>query len=174
VEEFLGYYPIQVTSDILDQISTLEMGILIVNLIFNLVKSLLIIISVLIIYSLLMVSVESKNFEIAVIRMVGLQRGGIIGLVICQSFLYVIPAIIFAFSLCIVCLSKASVHFEAEYKVKIDKLPSFESSLQAIFIGTVIPLLSSVLPIQTALKRSLVDSLDTQRSKTQGIYVNIL
>ena len=59
------------------------MGILIVNLIFNLVKSLLIIISVLIIYSLLMVSVESKNFEIAVIRMVGLQKGGIIGLVIC-------------------------------------------------------------------------------------------
>ena len=161
LEEFLGYYPVQVTSDILDQIATLEMGILIVNLIFNLVKSLLIIISVLIIYSLLMVSVESKNFEIAVIRMVGLQKGGIIGLVICQSFLYVIPAIIFAFSLCVFCLSKASVYFEAEYKVKIDKFPSLDSSLQGIFIGTIIPLLSSILPIQAALKKSLVDSLDT-------------
>ena len=48
------------------------MGILIVNLIFNLVKSLLVLISILIIYSLLMVSIESKYFEIAVIRMVGL------------------------------------------------------------------------------------------------------
>ena len=59
------------------------MGILIVNLIFNLVNSVLIVISILIIYSLLMVSVESKNFEIAVIRMVGLEKGGVIWLVVC-------------------------------------------------------------------------------------------
>lgn len=72
-----------------------------------------------------------------------------------------IPAIIFAFSLCVFCLSKASVFFESQYKVKIDKIPSFDSSLQGILIGTVIPLLSSVLPIQAALKKSLVDSLDT-------------
>jgi len=72
LENFLGYYPVQVTSGILDRIATLEMGILIVNLIFNMVKSVLIVISILIIYSLLMVSVEQKNFEIAVIRMVGL------------------------------------------------------------------------------------------------------
>lgn len=72
LEDFLGYYPVQVTSGILDRIATLEMGILVVNLIFNMVKSILIVISVLIIYSLLMVSVEQKNFEIAVIRMVGL------------------------------------------------------------------------------------------------------
>ena len=83
VEDFLGYYPIQVTSGILDRIQTLEMGILIVTLIFNLIKSLLVLISVLIIYSLLMVSIESKNFEIAVVRMVGLQKTGIIGLIIC-------------------------------------------------------------------------------------------
>lgn len=73
----------QVTSGILDKIQTLEMGILVVTLIFNLIKSLLIIISVLIIYSLLMVSIESKNFEIAVIRMVGLEKTGIIMLIIC-------------------------------------------------------------------------------------------
>jgi len=74
---------VQVTSGILDKIQTLEMGILVVTLIFNLIKSLLIIISVLIIYSLLMVSIESKNFEIAVIRMVGLEKTGIIMLIIC-------------------------------------------------------------------------------------------
>ena len=72
LEDFLGYYPIQVTSNILDRIATLDMGILIVNLIFNLVKSVLVVVSVLIIYSLLMVSIEQKNFEIAVIRTVGL------------------------------------------------------------------------------------------------------
>ena len=123
------------------------MGILVVNLIFNLVKTLLIIISVLIIYALLMLSIESKNFEIAVIRMVGLQKGGIIGLVVCQSFLYVLPAMAAAFVVCVFCLSKASVFFEDQYKIKIDKIPSFDSAIQGIFIGTVIPLMSSILPI---------------------------
>ena len=60
------------TSGILDKIQTLEMGILALQMIFNLVKGLFIVISVLIIYSLLMVSVESKTFETAVIRMLGL------------------------------------------------------------------------------------------------------
>jgi ABC-type antimicrobial peptide transport system permease subunit len=104
LEQFLGYYPIQVTSVILDKIQTLEMGILIVNLIFNLIKSLLIMISILIIFSLLMISIESKYFEIAVIRMVGLKKHGVIGLIICQSFLYVIPAISSAFGVSILIL----------------------------------------------------------------------
>jgi len=107
VEEFLGYYPIQVTSAILDKIATLEMSILIVNLIFSIVKSLLIIISILIIFSLLMKSVESKNFEIAVIRMVGLYKRGVIGLIICQSFLYVVPALILSFLSSIIILDYA-------------------------------------------------------------------
>ena len=87
------------------------MGILIVTLIFNLIKSLLILISILIIYSLLMVSIESKNFEIAVIRMVGLEKTGIIGLIVCQSFLYVIPALLFAFALSIFILGQAKIYF---------------------------------------------------------------
>lgn len=83
LEEFLGYYPVQITSAILDKTQTLEIGILIVNLIFNLVKSLLIVISVLIVFSLLLISVQSKTFEIAVIRMVGLKKEGIIALILC-------------------------------------------------------------------------------------------
>jgi len=83
LEEFLGYYPVQITSAILDKTQTLEIGILIVSLIFNLVKSLLVVISVLIVFSLLLISVQSKTFEIAVIRMIGLKREGIIGLILC-------------------------------------------------------------------------------------------
>jgi hypothetical protein len=72
LEAILGHYPIQITSKILDRIKDLEMGILVIALIFNLIKALLVLISVVIIYSLLMVSIESKQFDMAVIRMVGL------------------------------------------------------------------------------------------------------
>lgn len=54
-------------------------------------------ISVLLIYSLLMLSVESKSFEFGVMRMVGLSKDSIIILVILQSFLFVIPSVICGF-----------------------------------------------------------------------------
>lgn len=50
------------------------MGILVISLIFNLVKAILGIISIVIIYTLLMQSIETKYFELAVIRMLGLQN----------------------------------------------------------------------------------------------------
>ena len=49
-----------------------------------------------------------------------------------------------------------------------------ESSFQAIIIGSLIPLISSIIPIQAVLKLSLPDSLDNLKSKTKAMYVNIL
>ena len=117
VEEFLGDYPVTIGSDILNKILILETGIHIVTLIFNMVKLLFVVISVVIIYSLLMVSIESKTFEIAVQRMVGLNKTGIIQLIIIQSLLYVLPAIIFAFVLATILLHKLSDKFNRDYKI---------------------------------------------------------
>ena len=69
------------TSATLDKIQTLEIGISIVNVIFNMVKTLLIVICVLIIFSLLMLSIDSKTFETTVIRTLGLQKSGVVALV---------------------------------------------------------------------------------------------
>jgi hypothetical protein len=41
-------------------------------------------------------------------------------------------------------------------------------------IGTAIPLVSSIVPIRLAISKSLTDGLDVQRSKIQGVYVNVL
>ena len=59
------------------------MMILMVNLIFRIIKTLLVVVSVLIIYSLLMISVDSKSFEVAVFRMIGLEKMAIVQLIIC-------------------------------------------------------------------------------------------
>lgn len=136
------------------------MGILIVGLIFNLIKSLLVAISVLMIYSLLMLSIEAKSFDICVMRMVGQNKIGIVVMVVCQSFVYVFPSLLTAFAACIVVLDKLKNFFENTYGVTIDRYPTLESSMVAIFVGSVIPLLSSVIPVQAALSRNLTDGLD--------------
>ena len=48
------------------------------GLIFDIIILLFVVISILLIYSLLMISIETKTFEIGVMRMVGLSKPGII------------------------------------------------------------------------------------------------
>ena len=48
------------------------------GLIFDIIILLFVVISVLLIYSLLMISVETKTFEMGVLRMIGTSKQGII------------------------------------------------------------------------------------------------
>ena len=64
--------------------------------------------------------------------------------------------------------------FSSDMGVDTRPLPSTYAVYQALFVGIIIPLLSSIAPIQSALKKNLNESLDIQRSKTQAMYVEIL
>ena len=67
--------------DILGAMELASQAILFLGLIFDLVIILFISLSVLLIYSLLMISVESKTFEFGVMRMVGLSQSGLIHMI---------------------------------------------------------------------------------------------
>lgn len=41
-------------------------------------------------------------------------------------------------------------------------------------MGTIIPIISSILPIQSALSKDLNESLDTSRSKTKATFVEVI
>ncbi|CDW87905.1 family protein [Stylonychia lemnae] len=127
LEEGLGFYPIQVTSELL-----------------------------------------------GVQRMVGLSKLGLVIMVLVQSCIFVIPAVISGFTLSIPCLKIFTFVLKKKLYLDIVPLPSRNAILQALFIGIVIPTLSSILPIQVAMKQNLNDALDYQRSKTQGVMINIL
>ena len=53
-----------------------------VGLVFDVLLLLFIVVSVLLIYSLLMISVETKTFEIGVMRLVGLSKLGFMGMIL--------------------------------------------------------------------------------------------
>jgi ABC-type antimicrobial peptide transport system permease subunit len=52
--------------------------VLFLGLIFDIIILLFVSISVLLIYSLLMISIETKTFEFGVIRMLGVSKNGLI------------------------------------------------------------------------------------------------
>lgn len=173
--EDLGFFPVKMTLDVLRQMEIFNNAIMFLGLIFDIIILLFIILSILLIYSLLMISVESKTFEFGVMRMVGLSKSGIISMIILQSFMFVLPSVIIGFVLSVPTLQGAySMLFTDDMGIEKNPFPSYFAIGQALFIGLVIPLCSSVIPIQSALKKNLNDSLDIQRSKTQAIYVEIL
>ena len=56
----LGYYPVVIQNNLLSTIKVFSIGTLFLGLIFDVVIVLFVIVSVLLIYSLLMISVEEK------------------------------------------------------------------------------------------------------------------
>jgi ABC-type antimicrobial peptide transport system permease subunit len=58
---------------LLTEMSSLQYGVLLLGIVFDVVVILFVTISVLLIYSLLMVSVETKTFENGVLRMIGIN-----------------------------------------------------------------------------------------------------
>jgi ABC-type antimicrobial peptide transport system permease subunit len=150
-EEALGYYPVTIEAMILQDFKLANLSVTFLHLVFNLVVVLMFTISVLLIYSLLMLSVESKSFDLGVMRMVGLSKGNVMLLVVMQSFTFVLPAIIAGFSVSLVLLKAMQIYSEQVLYMDFESVPSISSVMQALFLSIAIPLMSSILPIRIVL-----------------------
>ena len=74
----LGFSKIEVSLDLLKVMEIFSQAMMFMGLTFDMIILLFIGLSVLLIYSLLMISVESKTFEFGVMRMQGLNKSGLI------------------------------------------------------------------------------------------------
>jgi len=64
------------------------------GIILNMIIFILLLLSIVLLYSLLLVSVETKTFEMGIVRMLGLNKIGVILLILVQAFSFVFPGII--------------------------------------------------------------------------------
>jgi hypothetical protein len=88
----LGFNQLTIDTPVLVSMNKLRLFNLFLGLILNVIIFILLFLSVLLIYSLLMVSVETRTFEMGILRMVGMSRIGIIHMLFIQAFSYSIPA----------------------------------------------------------------------------------
>ena len=105
IVETLGFYPIRLSMDVLRVMEISSQAILFMGLVFEIIIMMFVVLSVLLIYSLLLISVESKTFEFGVMRMIGLSKSGIVTMILIQSILFVLPSLAFGFLLAIPTLS---------------------------------------------------------------------
>jgi hypothetical protein len=168
----LGFYSIKLDLDLLGDLEIFSRAIMFLSLVFDIVIMLFVVLSILLIYSLLMISVESKTFEFGVMRMQGLSNSGIVSMVIIQAMMFVAPAVFFGFALAM--FNIGTINNLLFKDMETSPVPSSFAVGQAIFIGLVIPLLSSISPIQAALGKNLNDSLDITRSKSKAVMIDII
>jgi ABC-type antimicrobial peptide transport system permease subunit len=140
----LGFYTVNTQMDLLEQMKTYSYAVLFLGLIFSILIILFVAISVLLIYSLLMISVETKTYEHAVMRLVGLSKSNFIFLILLKAIFFVIPSILSAFILIapglwllsnLLGINNAPLH------------PKFGACMQALLLGIFIPIISALIPI---------------------------
>jgi len=149
-------------------------AIMLIGLTFSVINIIFIILSSLLIYSLLMITVETKDFENGILRLVGLSKLAYSCMILLQAVSFVLPSIILGFAVSPLCLwALNSFLFSADMGIKHSYFPSGMASLQALGTALVIPLLSSIIPIKRAITRTLAESLNYQRAKTSGVQIDI-
>ena len=78
-------------------------SILFIGLIFDVLLLIFIVVSCLLIYSQLLISIETKTHEIGVMRLVGLTKFGFTGMILMQASMFVIPSVVMGFILSVPC-----------------------------------------------------------------------
>lgn len=78
----LGVYPIEIDWPVLDQLYRTRFAGMFLGIVLNLIIFVLFILSIMLLYNLLLVSVETKMYEIGVLRVLGLNKLGVIFLIL--------------------------------------------------------------------------------------------
>ena len=134
-----------------------------IGLIFDILLLIFVVISCLLIYSLLLISVETKAFEIGVMRLVGLTKAAFVALIMAQASMFVLPSLILGYVLSIpsIWLLYSLLFDSDDLSTTPSIVPSWQSTFLAVAIGLLMPTLSAIVPIRAALSKSLSESLST-------------
>jgi ABC-type antimicrobial peptide transport system permease subunit len=170
----IGYNQVNAEFPILSYMRGTRFFAMFLGLIISIIVTILTILSIILIYSLLMISVESKQFEMGVLRMIGMTRSGLVQLILLQAFIYAVPAWVVGMLLGQV--SYVGVSYILSRTLQLEELSrwvTLSAVAIATAVGIIVPVVSSILPIMTALGQNLTDSLDTNRSKTKAVKYSI-
>lgn len=133
----------------------------------------LVCLSGLLLYSLLQISVDTRVFEIGVLRMIGFNKVNTVGLIFVQALTYSVPGLLFgiggAFGLNTVVI-RALVETS---HIPLSSMLSVKAILITAAVAFGLTLLSVFFPIRSALSQNLHDAIDRNHSKSKVIHVTI-
>ena len=82
MNEALGFFNIHAYPDLEYYLEKFDYAEMFIGLIFNVLLLIFVVVAILLIFSLLMISVETKGFEFGVMRLVGLTKLGFVSMIL--------------------------------------------------------------------------------------------
>ncbi|KAI9140468.1 FtsX-like permease family-domain-containing protein [Paraphysoderma sedebokerense] len=169
----IGYRDVGSFMPLLDNLDDTKFLSSFLNMLLSLVILVLGGLGVFLIYSLLMVSVETKTYELGIFRMVGMKRPIVLQLLMLQAMSYSLPALVIGLIVSQCGFLYLRVVYSDFFRVTVGYYLTPSSVFLAILMGVLVPVLSSILPIKRALAYNLHDSLDRGRAKTKAVNVTM-
>ncbi len=173
ITESLGFFAVELDLPILKSLFTLRFVSLFFGLIINMIIFILLLLSIILIYSLLLVTVETKSFDLGIVRILGLNKVGIVAMIITQCLSYLIPALLLGLGASMLVLSYLSGVLKSAVNASISPYPKDSAVLFSCAVGIIIPICSCIVPVKIALKQQLSEALDSSRNKTKAIQIRV-
>jgi ABC-type antimicrobial peptide transport system permease subunit len=149
-------------------------GSVLLNLIFDLIIISLFILSLILIYSLLLITTETNSFEFGNLRLIGSTKKHIILIVILQCISFSVPAFILAFFLHFHILNLINTSLQNLIQTNLNLSYTTNSFFLAFCINFLSPITASILPIRSILRKNIATSLNTSINKTSGMKIEII
>lgn len=157
--------------------SAVQAVLLVKNFLDNVFVSavfILILLSILLIYSLMISNVDEKTYEFGMLRALGLKSKSLITLLLIQGFIYAIPGMSLGLMFSFVFNAAVShVIYDTALESGSYQL-HFSAIIMGFMLGIIMPLISNSLPIYRALSKTLKDSLDLFHRTIDEITVRTL
>ncbi|KAI9224884.1 hypothetical protein BC828DRAFT_372302 [Blastocladiella britannica] len=169
----IGFLTTSIDTPVLNNLDDFAQLTQFVGLLMSLIIIVLSGLSAFLIYCLLMVSVESKTFELAILRMVGMQRETVLLLILMQALSYSIPALVLGCGVSQLGFVLSKKYLETFLNITIAPILPGSSWAVSVSMALVVPVISSILPIKRALGMNLHDSLDRYRPVIKAMTVTI-
>ena len=169
----LGFNQLDIDMPIVQYMYDSRFFALFLGLILSIIIVGLSFLSIILIYSLLIVGVETKTFELAVMRMVGMTRWNLVCYVLTNASAFAIPA--WVLGLVIGQLAFLGIRSALASALQVDIPPSLSPDAigYATLGGIGIPLISAIAPMMGVLGQDLPSALDTNRGKVETIKYEI-
>lgn len=169
----LGFNQVAVDLELLDNLRSRRFVSLYLGLILNILLIVLSALSAILIYSLLMINVQGRQFELAVRRMLGTPRIGVVFLLVLQALSYALPAWVLGLLLAEVISGELLDSFRELSGIPLEPGLTGDAIVLATVLVASIPLFASIGPIRLALSKNLRDALDVTRPKAAAVKVTI-
>jgi ABC-type antimicrobial peptide transport system permease subunit len=142
--------------------------------IFNSIIFFLWILSFMLVYSLILSNVDEKNYEFGMLRSLGFKKSNLISVIIFQSLMFSIPAILISLLLASLANIPVMLFFFYFAGIETNLFLSKPTIVLGILAGLTLPLVSSYFPVKKALSANLKDSLSIFNKKISDVSVSIV